>query len=69
VANTATACRVAVLLTGGHVARTPEQHSDDSRFAAHTMWAGVTDPAERLRNAHDNSPRGYVWHARRLLGR
>ena len=51
------------------MARTPEQHSDDSRFAAHTMWAGVTDPAERLRNAHDNSPRGYVWHARRLLGR
>jgi hypothetical protein len=32
------------------------------------MWAGVTDRGARLRNAHDNSPSGYNWHARRLLG-
>lgn len=50
------------------MARTPEQHSADSRAAAHTMWGGVTDRAERLRNMHNNSPSGYAWHARRLYG-
>jgi hypothetical protein len=32
------------------------------------MWSGVADRNERLRNAHDNSPSGYIWHARRLFG-
>lgn len=50
------------------MARTPQQHSDDSRFAAYLMWSGVDDRAQRLRNAHDNSPSGYAWHARRLYG-
>ena len=46
----------AVLLTGAAVARTPEQHSDDSRFAALTMWANTADRAARLRKMHDNPP-------------
>lgn len=48
--------------------RTPEQHSEDSRYAAHVMWAGTADRKERLRNAHTNSFGGEVWHARRLFG-
>jgi hypothetical protein len=48
--------------------RTPQQHRDDSRHAAHTMWAGVGDRGERLSNMHLNSPSGYRWHARRLFG-
>lgn len=50
------------------MARSPEQHSADSRYAAHVMWSGVADKTERLRNMHDNSPSGYAWHARRLFG-
>jgi hypothetical protein len=51
------------------VARTPAEHSADSRQAAHTMWSGVADRNEHLRNAHNNSPSGQNWHARRLFGR
>lgn len=36
--------------------------------AAYSMWAGVADPNERLRAAHENSPSGYSFHARRLFG-
>lgn len=50
------------------MARTPAEHSQDSRQAAHMMWAGVTDRNEHLRNAHNHSPSGYAWHARRLFG-
>jgi hypothetical protein len=32
-------------------------------------WAGVADRNEHLRNAHDHSPSGVIWHARRLHGR
>src|SRR6516164_9422137 len=39
------------------MARTPEQHSQNSRFAAYLMWSGVADRAERLRNAHAAGPR------------
>jgi len=48
--------------------RTPEQHRADSRQAAHTMWSGVADRNERLRNAHDNGFASDNWHARRLFG-
>jgi hypothetical protein len=48
--------------------RTPEQHREDSQYAAHVMWSGVADRAARLANMHQNSPSGYTWHARRLLG-
>lgn len=50
------------------MARTPAEHSEDSRQAAHTMWSGVADRNEHLRNAHNNSPSGQNWHARRLFG-
>ena len=50
------------------MARTPEQHSQNSRFAAYLMWSGVADRAERLRNAHDAGPSGSSWHARRIFG-
>ena len=50
------------------MARTPAERSEDSRQAAHTMWAGVADRSERLRNAHNQSPSGQNFHARRLFG-
>jgi hypothetical protein len=50
------------------VARTPQQHSLDSKIAAHTMWANTPDRAERLQKAHNNSFTGDLWHARRLYG-
>jgi hypothetical protein len=50
------------------VARTPAEHSEDSSYAATVMWSGVADRNARLRNAHDNSPSGLIWHARRLFG-
>jgi hypothetical protein len=50
------------------VAISPANHSENSRFAAYVMWGNTTDRAERLRNAHNSSPSGYLWHARRLFG-
>ncbi len=48
--------------------RSPTQHSRDSSAAAFTMWGNTADRTARLRNAHDNSPSGHNWHARRLFG-
>jgi hypothetical protein len=48
--------------------RTPEQHSADSKAAAYTLWGGITNRTEQLRETHENSPSGFSWHARRLLG-
>lgn len=48
--------------------RTPEQHSADSKAAAYTRWSGIADRAGELRGAHENSPSGDNWHARRLFG-
>ena len=45
----------------------PAERKQIASGAAFAMWAGVADPAQRLRNAHDNSPSGYLWHARRLF--
>jgi hypothetical protein len=50
------------------MARTPTQHSEDSTGAAYASWANTADRTVRLRNAHDNSPSGHNWHARRLFG-
>jgi hypothetical protein len=43
------------------VARTRQQHSQDSTYAAHIRWGGVADRTEQLRNAHNNSPSGIIW--------
>ena len=51
------------------MARTKQQHSQDASYASHVMWSGVADRVERLRNAHNNSPSGVNWHARRLFGK
>jgi hypothetical protein len=40
------------------MARTPEQHSADSRQAAHTMWSAVADRNERLRTWMSRLPIG-----------
>jgi hypothetical protein len=40
------------------MARTPEQHSADSRQAAHTMWSAVADRNERLRTCRSRLPIG-----------
>ncbi|MGO9653003.1 hypothetical protein [Mycobacterium sp.] len=58
----------AVSFDGGSVARTPEQHSEDSRYAAYIGWSGVADRNERLRNAHLNNFTSDLWHLRRLYG-
>jgi hypothetical protein len=47
----------------------PAERKEIATLAVDTMWSGVTDRTERLRNAHENSPGGHNLHARRLFGR
>jgi hypothetical protein len=47
----------------------PTEREEIARSGAFTMWSNVADRSERLRAAHDNSPSGYLWHARRLFGK
>jgi hypothetical protein len=49
-------------------ARDPAERTEIAAQAAHTMWSGVANREERLANAHDKSPSGLIWHARRLFG-